>query len=70
MDDVATFGPVFHRLGFTDAISRGLLTDYRVLVVGVDDAMCRKWVDAGALASIDGKTATDARTLAADGERR
>ena len=37
MDDEATFGPEFHRLGFGQAVSRGLLTDYKVLVLAVDE---------------------------------
>lgn len=37
MDDEATFGPVFHRLGFGEAVERGLLTDYRVLVLTIDE---------------------------------
>ncbi|UQX13565.1 DEAD/DEAH box helicase [Candidatus Mycobacterium methanotrophicum] len=32
MDDVELFGPVAYRLDFADAIARGLLVDYRVLV--------------------------------------
>jgi hypothetical protein len=35
MDDEEKFGPVFHRLGFSEAIKRDLLTDYQVVVVGV-----------------------------------
>jgi hypothetical protein len=38
-DDKTAFGPVFHRLGFAEAIERALLTDYQVVVVGVDDAL-------------------------------
>jgi predicted helicase len=37
MDDEATYGPVFHRLGFGDAVERGLLTDYKVLVLTIDE---------------------------------
>jgi predicted helicase len=29
MDDESRFGPVFHRLGFGEAVERGLLTDTR-----------------------------------------
>lgn len=32
MDDVARFGPVAYRLDFTEAIARGLLVDYQVMV--------------------------------------
>ncbi|HSF23776.1 MAG TPA: type ISP restriction/modification enzyme, partial [Blastocatellia bacterium] len=38
MDDEATFGPVWHRLGFGDAVERDLLSDYKVLVLAVDEA--------------------------------
>lgn len=37
MDDEAVFGPVFHRLGFGEAVERDLLTDYRVLVLTIDE---------------------------------
>jgi len=37
MDDEGTFGPIFHRLGFGDAVERGLLTDYKVLVLTIDE---------------------------------
>ncbi|MGE3659548.1 MAG: hypothetical protein AB7G47_22570, partial [Mycolicibacterium sp.] len=37
MDDEALYGPTFHRLGFGEAVERGLLTDYKVLVLTVDE---------------------------------
>ena len=37
MDDEGTFGPVLHRLGFGAAVERDLLTDYKVLVLTVDE---------------------------------
>ncbi|MFC8501043.1 DEAD/DEAH box helicase [Pedococcus sp. NPDC057267] len=37
MDDEAIFGPELHRLGFGEAVSRDLLTDYKVLVLAVDE---------------------------------
>lgn len=37
MDDEAVFGPIFHRLGFGEAVERNLLTDYRVIVLAVDE---------------------------------
>ena len=64
MDDEAAFGPVFHRLGFAEAIERDLLTDYQVVVVGVDDATYRDWAQRGRFVTIDGTKVTDARTLA------
>ena len=37
MDDEAIYGPEFHRLGFGEAVEKGLLTDYKVLVMTVDE---------------------------------
>lgn len=37
MDDKLTYGPEFHRLGFGQAVSMGRLTDYKVLVLAVDE---------------------------------
>jgi predicted helicase len=37
MDDEATFGPVFHELPFGKAVADKLLTDYKVLVLAVNE---------------------------------
>lgn len=37
MDDPHLYGPEFHRLGFGEAVAKGLLTDYKVLVLAVDE---------------------------------
>ncbi|MEB3191136.1 MAG: DEAD/DEAH box helicase [Snowella sp.] len=37
MDDEGYYGPEFHRLGFYEAVSNGLLTDYKVMVLAVDE---------------------------------
>lgn len=37
MDNDDLFGPELHRLGFGEAVSRHLLTDYKVLVLAVDE---------------------------------
>lgn len=37
MDDEGIYGPEFHRLGFGEAVDKGLLTDYKVLVMTVDE---------------------------------
>lgn len=37
MDDEDKFGPEFYRLGFAHAVERGLLSDYRVLILAVDE---------------------------------
>jgi len=37
MDDETKFGPEFHHLGFGTAVGKGLLTDYKVLILTVDE---------------------------------
>jgi predicted helicase len=38
MDDEALYGLEFHRLGFGKAVEKGLLTDYKVLILTVDES--------------------------------
>lgn len=64
MDDEAVFGPVLHRLTFGEGIERNLLSDYQVVVVGVDDETYRTYAERGEFVTRDGKKVTDARTLA------
>ncbi|WP_062076565.1 DEAD/DEAH box helicase [Demequina globuliformis] len=42
MDDENYYGPEFHRLGFGEAVSMNLLTDYKVLVLAVDEGSVSK----------------------------
>ena len=37
MDDSSLFGKVFHQLNFSEAIKQELLSDYQVVIIGVDD---------------------------------
>ncbi len=39
MDDELRYGPEFHHLSFGDAVERGLLSDYKVLVLTVDESL-------------------------------
>ncbi|MCD2136243.1 DEAD/DEAH box helicase [Rhodococcus qingshengii] len=39
MDNESKYGPEFHRLSFGEAVDRGLLTDYKVIVLTVDDSL-------------------------------
>jgi predicted helicase len=64
MDDEAAFGPVLHHLSFGEGIARDLLSDYQVVVVGVDDETYRAYAERGELVTHDGKKITNARTLA------
>lgn len=63
MDDEAVFGPEIHRLSFGEAIRRELLSDYRVVIVGVSDREAIRLADQGAFVEYRGRT-TDARSLA------
>lgn len=42
MDDSAIYGEEIYRLGFGDAVSRGILTDYKVEVLAVDEAVIQR----------------------------
>ncbi|WP_309065545.1 type ISP restriction/modification enzyme [Microbacterium sp.] len=37
MDDEEVFGPVLYRIGFDEAVRKGLLTDYKVVVLGISE---------------------------------
>ena len=65
MDDEAVFGPVVHKLTFGEAIERELLTDYQVVIVGVDEPMVKQWIDDYEIVATNPDEHTDARTLAA-----
>jgi superfamily II DNA or RNA helicase len=64
MDDEAVFGPVFHRYSFASAIRDSVLTDYRVVVMGVTDADIGHLIKEREYLNFDGEV-VDARTLAA-----
>jgi superfamily II DNA or RNA helicase/DNA-binding TFAR19-related protein (PDSD5 family) len=65
MNDEAIFGPVVHQLTFGEAIQRDLLTDYQVVVVGVDDLMVKSLIDERELLALSEENHTDAESLAA-----
>ncbi|MGW0467525.1 DEAD/DEAH box helicase [Streptomyces sp. NPDC003027] len=47
MDDESTFGPEFHRLGFGQAVEQNLLTDYKVLILTIDEGVVAKTLQHG-----------------------
>lgn len=65
MDDEKVFGKELHKLSFGQAIEQDLLTDYRVVIVGVTDPQVQELIERRELVSVGGKVETDARTLAA-----
>ena len=64
MNDEKSFGKRFHTLTFGEAIKRDLLTDYRVLIVGVDNERIKEWIENRRLVATDTGHETDARSLA------
>jgi superfamily II DNA or RNA helicase len=64
MDDEAAFGKVLHRLSFSKAIKLGLLSDYRIIIVGVDDATVEEKIHKRTIAVVDGDHEIDYSTLA------
>ncbi|NCV23368.1 MAG: helicase, partial [Chloroflexi bacterium] len=64
MDDDARFGPVLHRLPFGEAIARDLLTDYRVVIMVIDDATVAEWVTGRELLRTPEGGTRDARSVA------
>jgi len=65
MDNEEVFGPVVHKLSFGEAIQRELLTDYQVVIVGVDEPMVKQWIEDYEIVATNPDEHTDARTLAA-----
>lgn len=62
MDDDNVFGPEFHRLDFGKAVELGVLTDYKVLVLGVSEQDKDALADAmGAWTDSKGKTLDELR---------
>ena len=64
MNDEKSFGKRFHTLTFGEAIKRDLLTDYRVLIVGVDNELIKEWIENRRLVATDTGHETDASSLA------
>jgi superfamily II DNA or RNA helicase len=67
MDNESLFGSVFHTLNFASAINNKpqLLTDYQVVIVGVDQPMIAQWIkDREFVRTSKGET-TNAKDLAA-----
>jgi superfamily II DNA or RNA helicase len=63
MDDKQVFGEVLFRYSFSKAISEGILSDYRVVVIGIDDVSTKDLFDKRALVKA-GVVETDSESLA------
>lgn len=65
MDDEHIFGKVLYSLPFGEAIRRNLLTDYRIVIIGVDNPMIAEWIKNRELIKTDSGIENDAESLAA-----
>ena len=64
MDDPQVFGVVLHQLKFSEAIEQDLLSDYRVVIVGVEDPRVQERIQNRALLKTSNGIQLDAETLA------
>ena len=64
IDNAALFGEVLYALPFGKAIERKLLTDYRVVIIGVDDPTIAQWIANRELVSTGTGIETDSESLA------
>ena len=63
MDDEKLYGPEFHRLGFGKAVEQGLLTDYKVLILTVDEDVVAKTLQQGLAAGTSELNLDDAAKI-------
>ena len=64
MGDEATFGKVLHTLSFGEAIEQNLLTDYQVVIVGIDSPSYESMITDRTLVKTDTDIQSDAQSLA------
>ena len=64
MDDETVFGPILHKLSFGEAIEQDLLTDYQVVVVGVDNPSYSSMITERKLVKTDTDIQSDAQSFA------
>jgi predicted helicase len=65
MDDEAVFGKVQYSLPFGKAIRKNLLTDYRIVIIGVDSPMIAEWIKNREFIKTDTGIENDAESMAA-----
>ena len=66
MDDEEVFGKEFHRLSFGEAIERKLLTDYQLVIIGVNEPMIADLIKHRELLVTNDDGIIDAKSLAAE----
>jgi superfamily II DNA or RNA helicase len=64
MDDHEAFGAVLHKLSFGEAIEQDLLTDYQVVIVGIDNPRYSEMITKRRLVQTDDDIQSDAQSFA------
>ena len=64
MDDPDVYGQPFYEIGFAEAVDRGHITDYKVVVICVTDAEVKKVIEKGGRVITDQDHEWDAKALA------
>lgn len=64
MDDSDAFGPVLYSLSFREAIAQELLTDYKVIVIGVGDESVADMIEKRKLLHTESGVVSDAEEIA------
>jgi superfamily II DNA or RNA helicase len=64
MDDHRFYGEPFYEMTFGDAIERGHISDYKIVVICVTDSEVRKIIQQGGMVITDDERAWDAKALA------
>ena len=64
MDDADIYGHPFYEIGFAEAVSRGHITDYKVIVICVTDTEVKELIEKGGKVVTAGDDQWDAKALA------
>ena len=64
MDDEDLFGKILYKLKFSEAIKLKLLSEYQLVVIGVDDDSIKKQISSRQLITVDGENILDAEKYA------
>lgn len=64
MDELEVFGPVFYRMSFAEAINAKIISDYRVVVIGVSEKEVAELVRTGRAIETENEERWEAQELA------
>jgi predicted helicase len=64
MDDADVYGKPFYEIGFAEAVNRGHITDYKVIVICVTDSEVKEIIEKGGRVITDQDHEWDAKALA------